>query len=135
MRLRMKKWIRVCALTELFCREKKRLRAVRNQLGEYFQKNKFVISSNKTDFDRDETESKTNVDRFVAILADSNDGGQRLGRYLLEQSFDTEAINYDVERYPSAQNSNIFGLVINDEDARKKMDHFINRRRRTFLSL
>ena len=78
-----------------FLRRKNKVKSIRNELRDYFQRfqgeeNKFVISG-KAGL-RNETDKKTYIQRFI----DCVDGGRRLMRYLMEQGFDTEAINDDI---------------------------------------
>ena len=120
-----------------FLRRQKRLKAVRNELTDYFkryedQQNKFVIS--KQTGDQKEIKNQTYIDRFVDVLSDCAVGRQRMTRYLMEQDFDTESIKDDVERYPNAQSSNLFAVLDDDDDNEwtKKLAYFVNRRRRTF---
>ena len=119
-----------------FSEKKKKLKAVRHELNEYFKRyegeeNKFVISGQTGELK--ETGNTTYSDRFIATLTDSGDGRQRLKRYFIEHGFDTEAIRHDVGRYPNAQNSNIFGVVHeHDDETGEKIAYFVNRRRRTF---
>lgn len=114
-----------------FLRRKRRQKAVRNELSEYFQRfqggeNKFVISGQNVI--REDTGSNTYFDRLIDSLGDCINNGQQLRQYLMEHGFDTEAIRDDVDRYPNESNSNIFGVL--DKKTSGKIAYFVNRRRR-----
>ena len=66
------------------------------------------------------------------VIADSVDAVARLRRYLVDHTFDSDAIKGDIGRYPIIENSNLCALI-NDSAVTERMRLFVNKRRRIYL--